>query len=318
VVDRDATRESRSLVDALTAGGYFRVVGRSDRSAHLVRALDSGRAVIAIEIPPGFTEDLRSGAGARVQVIVDGTNSNTATIVQGYSTRIIRRWAAGNGPAQPTLSGGIELRDRAWFNPGLSSRGYNVPAIIGTIVMLMCLLLTSLAVVREREVGTLEQLLVSPLTSGELMLGKTLPVLLIALFDLALISAVGLLWFHVPFRGGVLDLLLAAFLYALSGLSIGLFISTITKTQQEAFMTMFLLFFPLIILSGFLLPVDTMPRFFQLLTLANPLRHFIDIVRAIFIKGAGLATLWPSYAALAALAAITLQIATRRFHRTLT
>jgi ABC-2 type transport system permease protein len=318
VVDRDATRESRSLVDALTAGGYFRVVGRSDRSADLVRALDSGRAVIAIEIPPDFTEDLRSGAGARVQIIVDGTNSNTATIVQGYANRIVRRWAVDYGPAQPALSGGIELRDRAWFNPGLSSRVYNVPAVIGTIVMLMCLLLTSLAVVREREVGTLEQLLVSPLSSGELMLGKTLPVLGIALFDLVLISAVALLWFHVPFRGSVLDLLLAAFLYALSGLSIGLFISTISKTQQEAFMTMFLLFFPLIVLSGFLLPVGTMPRFFQILTLANPLRHFIDIVRAIFIKGAGLATLWPSYAALAGLAALTLLIATRRFHRTLT
>jgi ABC-2 type transport system permease protein len=318
VVDRDATRESRSLIDALTAGDYFRVVGRSDRSADLVRALDSGTAVIAIEIPPGFTSDLVTRAGAHIQIIIDGTNSNTATIVQGYATRIVQRWAAGHGPVQPALSAGIELRDRAWFNPGLSSRVYNVPAVIGTIVMLMCLLLTSLAVVREREVGTLEQLLVSPLSSGELMLGKTLPVLGVALFDLALISAVALLWFDVPFRGSVLDLLLAAFLFALSGLSIGLLVSTVSKTQQEAFMTMFLLFFPLIVLSGFLLPVDTMPRFFQVLTLANPLRHFIDIVRAIFIKGAGLTTLWPSYSALAGLAAITMYVATRRFHRTLT
>lgn len=317
VVDRDATRESRSLVDALTANDYFRVAGRSDRSADLIDALDHGSAVAGIEIPATFTSDLKTGRGAHVQILIDGTNSNTATIVQGYSARIIQQWAAHHGPVIADVSGGIDLRDRAWFNPALSSRVYNVPAVIGTLIMLMCLLLTSLAVVREREVGTLEQLLVSPLSSAELMLGKTLPVLAVALFDLALISTVALLWFGVPFRGSVLTLLLAAFLYALSGLSIGLFISTVSRTQQEAFMTMFLLFFPLIVLSGFLMPVDTMPRFFRVLTLGNPLRHFIDIVRAIFIKGAGLSTLWPSYAALAGLAAITLSIATRRFHRTL-
>ena len=317
VVDRDATHASRSIVDALTAGGYFRLAGGSDRAADLVRALDRGHAVIGIEIPAGFTRDLHSGRGAHIQILIDGTNSNTATIVQGHATRIVQRWAELNGPVPTGLTGGIQLRDRAWFNLALSSRVYNVPAVIGTLVMLMCLLLTSMAVVREREVGTLDQLLVSPLSAGELMLGKTLPVLGVALFDLILISAVALLWFHVPFRGSPIDLFLAAMLFALSGLSIGLLISTVAKTQQEAFMTMFLLFFPLIVLSGFLLPVATMPAFFQVISLANPLRHFIDIVRAIFIKGAGLSTLWPSYAALAALAVVTLAVATRRFRRTL-
>lgn len=318
VVDRDATHASRSLVDAMTAGGYFRVVDRSDRSTDLVQALDRGSAVIGLEIPDGFTRDLLSGSGARVQILIDGTNSNTATIVQGYAGRIVQQWAERNGPVRAGLTGGIELRDRAWFNPGLSSRVYNVPAVIGTLVMLMCLLLTSMAVVREREIGTLEQLLVSPLSAGELMLGKTLPVLAVALFDLILISSVALLWFHVPFRGSVLVLLLGAMLFALCGLAIGLLISTVARTQQEAFMTMFLLFFPIIVLSGFLLPVDTMPPFFQVLTLVNPLRHFVDIVRAVFIKGAGLSALWPSYAALAVMAATTLAIATRRFRRTLT
>jgi len=317
VVDRDATRESRSIIDALTAGGYFRVVAEADRADRLVRALDNGDAVAGIEIPAGFARDLKSGHGAHVQILIDGTNSNTATIVQGYATRIVQQWARLNGPARVAASGLIELRDRAWFNPGLSSRVYNVPAVIGVLVMLMCLMLTAMAVVREREVGTLEQLLVSPLLPGELMLGKTLPVLGVALFQLVLISTVALLWFHIPFRGSAFDLSLAALLFALSGLSIGLLISTVSKTQQEAFMTMFLIFLPLIVLSGFLLPVHSMPGFFRVLTLANPLRHFIDIVRAIFIKGAGLTSMWPSYVALAAIAAITLFVATRRFRQTL-
>lgn len=317
VVDHSATAESRSLVDALTAGGYFRIAGQSDQSTDLVAALDHGSAVIGIEIPVTFDRDLHSTRGAHVQVLIDGTNSNTATIVQGYAARIIQRWADRNGPVRTGAPEGIELRDRAWFNPGLSSRVYNVPAVIGTLLMLMCLLLTAMAVVREREIGTLEQLLVSPLTPGELMLGKTLPVLAVALFDLVLISTVALLWFGIPFRGSALDLLLAAMLFALSGLSIGLLISTVSRTQQEAFMTMFLLFFPVIILSGFLLPVDSMPPVFQVLTWVNPLRHFVDIVRAIFIKGAGLSDLWVSYVALAFLATIMLNFATRRFRRTL-
>jgi ABC-2 type transport system permease protein len=254
-----------------------------------------------------------------VQFLTDGSNSNTATIVQAYAGQIVRRFAltsggAGTGAVVPA---GIELRTRAWFNPELSSRVYNVPAVIGTLLVLMCLLLTAMAVVREREVGTLEQLLVSPISAGEQMLGKTLPVLGIALFDLALITTVAVLWFHVPLRGSLLDLLLGALVFIFAALALGLLISTLSKTQQEAFMTMFLLFFPMLILSGLLLPVHTMPPFFQWLTLLNPLRHFLDIVRAIFIKGAGLDVLWPSYVALLLLAGAIISAAVWRFRRTL-
>ena len=319
VVDHDGTAESRQLVDAFTAAGYFEISGRSDRPADLTAALDRGRALAGLEIPAGFARDLAAGRGAVVQLVTDGSNSNTATIIQAYASQIVRRFAADRtvtGTARPAPAG-IELRTRAWFNPDLSSRVYNVPAVIGTLLMLMCLLLTAMAVVREREVGTLEQLLVSPLSPGELMVGKTLPVLGVALFDLALITTVAVLWFDVPLRGSLLDLLLAALIFILSGLALGLLISTISKTQQEAFMTMFLLFFPMIILSGLLLPIDAMPAFFQWLTLANPLRHFLDIVRAIFIKGAGLGVLWPSYAALAGLAGLTMLAAIWRFRRSL-
>ena len=192
-----------------------------------------------------------------------------------------------------------------------------MPAVIGVIVLLMCLLLTALAVVREREVGTLEQLLVSPLSAGELMLGKTLPVAGIALVQLTLVTTVALLWFDVPLRGSVPTLLLAAALFILAGLSFGLLISTVSSTQQEAFLAMFLFLLPAIILSGFLYPISTMPEFFQQLTLINPLRHFLEIVRGIFLKGAGVPELWVQFSVLAAMAGTGLLVATRRFRRTL-
>jgi ABC-2 type transport system permease protein len=327
LVDHDRTVESRELVSALTASGYFRVVSTSDRSADLGYALDHGQAVVGLEIPAGYGSDLVAGHSPAVQLLVDGTNSNTATVAQGYASRIVQRLGArlaasgaaptaGAGTASPAASG-IELRARAWFNPSLESRVYNVPAVIGVIVLLMCLLLTALAVVREREVGTLEQLLVSPLSAGELMLGKTIPVAGIALVQLTLVTTVALLWFDVPLRGSVPTLLLAAALFILAGLSFGLLISTVSSTQQEAFLAMFLFLLPAIILSGFLYPISTMPEFFQRLTLINPLRHFLEIVRGIFLKGAGISELWVQFSVLTGMAGTGLLIATRRFRRSL-
>lgn len=325
VVDHDRTPESRALVDALTASGYFRVVTTSDRPADIGRALDHGTAVVGLEIPSGYARDLAAGRSPSVQLLVDGTNSNTATVAQGYATRIVQQLGVRLADAAPvadpgaasSVVGGIDLRARAWFNPALESRVYNVPAVIGVIVLLMCLLLTAMAVVREREVGTLEQLLVSPLTARELMLGKTLPVAGIAVFQMALVTTVALLWFDIPLRGSVPTLALAALLFILAGLSFGLLISTVSETQQEAFLAMFLFFLPAIILSGFLYPIDTMPEPFQILTLANPLRHFLEIVRGIFLRGAGLTQLWPQFLVLTGMAVAGLVVATRRFRSTL-
>ena len=280
VVDHDRTAESRALQDAFTAGGWFSITGRSDRSGDIGTALDAGDAGIGLEIPAGFARDLASGRGASVQVLVDGTSSNTATVAQGYATRIVQEFGASYAVARGHgIDGGVDLRARAWFNPDLTSRVYNVPAIIGVLLMMMSLLLTALGVVRERELGTLDQLLVSPLGAGELILGKTIPVAIIALIDLALICAFALLWFGIPLRGSVPALVVASFVFILASLGLGLFISTVSKTQQEAFMGMFLLFLPVVILSGFMYPIDTMPPFFQSLTLLNPLRHFLEIVR---------------------------------------
>lgn len=316
VVDHDRTADSRALQDAFTAGGQFRIIGSSERPADLMRALDAGRAVVGLEIPRGFARDLAAGRGARVQVLVDGTSSNTATVAQGHAARIVQHFGSDHAAARGgAVSGGVELRARAWFNPELASRAYNVPAVMGVLLMLMCLLLTALTVVRERELGTLEQLVVSPLTPGELMLGKTIPVALIALADLVLICVVAILWFDVPLRGSVFALVLASSLYILASLGLGLFVSTVSRTQQEAFMSMFLLLLPAIILSGFMYPVHTMPAFFQQLSLLNPVRHFLVVVRAIFLKGDGVVELWPQLVILAVMAAVVLLGATARFRR---
>ena len=314
LVDHDRTSESRLLVEALTASGYFRIVDRSDDAQAIEVALDAGRAVVGVEIPVGFSRDLKAGRSPGIQVLVDGTNSNTGNVAQGYAAAIVTdfgaRYASGQGR---TLPAGVDLRARAWFNPSLESRVYNVPAVIGVIVLLMSLLLTAMGVVRERELGTLDQLLVSPLSPGELMLGKTLPVAAVALVQLTLVTAVALLWFRIPFRGSALALLLAAGVFILAGLSLGLLISTISSTQQEAFLAMFLFLMPAIILSGFMYPVDTMPPVFQQLTLLNPLRHFLEIVRAIFLKGSGVRDLWAQYTVLTAMAGGGLWLAVRRF-----
>lgn len=338
VVDHDKTRASRELIEAFVASGYFRVVGRSNRSADLIRAMDHGDAIVGVEIPAGFSTALRDGTGAQVQLLLDGTNSNTATVAKGYAERIVQSYGARMGsvtlvPAAASEPGEreqaaralpvevarvfpiIDLRERAWFNPDLASRNYNVPAVVGMIILLVCLLLTSLAVVREREIGTLEQLMVSPLTRGELIAGKTIPFAIIGLADMMVVTAVALLWFRVPFEGNFLMLLTASILYLLSGLGVGLLVSTVSNTQQEAFMTTFLIFQPTILLSGFMFPVSSMPEVFQWLTLVNPVRHYLEIVRGIFLKGTGLEALWPQYLTLLVMGVGILWFAALRFQK---
>jgi ABC-2 type transport system permease protein len=318
VVDQDQTADSRLLQENLTASGYFRIVDKTDRPSAIERALDAGRAVIGIQIPPGFTDELASGRGGTVQILIDGTSSNTATVTQGYSGRIIHDFAARKAAEKGlAMSGGIDLRARAWYNPDLASDVYNVPGVIGLLLLLMSLLLTSLAVVRERELGTLEQLMVSPISPKEMILGKTVPVVVVCMVDLALITTVAMLWFGIPLRGPLFALILASFVYVLAGLGFGLFISTISKTQQEAFLTMFLFVIPGIILSGFMYPIDTMPEFFQHLTLLNPIRYFMEMVRAIFLKGHGVTDLWVHFLVLTGMALVAVVGASSRFKKTL-
>ena len=313
VVDHDRTAESRALVQAYEASGYFTVTAHGARDADVVTALDRGEADAALTVPSGFARDLRGARGATVQTLFDGSDASLARVAQSYAGQVAAAYGAraAGGVHVPA----VELRTRAWFNPSLESRYFNVPAIMGVLLMMVCLLLTSLAVVREREIGTLDQLLVSPLTAAELILGKTVPVLVVASVHLPIYLGLTLLHFDVPLRGTLAALLLAAALYVLAGLALGLLISTVSRTQQEAFMLLILFFLPAVVLSGFLSPIESMPAAFRWLTALNPLRWFLEIVRGVFLKGLGVAELRTQYAVLAAMAAGTLLLATRRFGR---
>jgi ABC-2 type transport system permease protein len=313
VVDQDHTQASRELLDSFFSSGHFRPVGGSERPRDIVQALDHGRALVGIQVPRGFARDLVRSQ-AQVQFVFDGTSSNTATVASGYAARIVQSWALARGGLARVAP--VELRERAWFNPDLASVNYNVPAVVGAIMMIFSLLLTSLAVVRERELGTLEQLMVSPLTPSELILGKTLPFALIGLADLVLIAAVAIVGFQVPFRGNFVVLLAAGMLYLFSSLGMGLLISTVSKTQQEAVMTTFLVMMPSMLLSGFMFPVTSMPVAFQVLTLVNPLRHFLEVVRAVFLKGTGFGPLWRQFLSLAVLGTLVFMTAVKRIHKT--
>jgi ABC-2 type transport system permease protein len=273
------------------------------------------------------------GRTVAVQIIVDGTDSNTASVVMDYANRIIVQYnqeasrnalaaqkVAAGIPGPDALSprlGGIDLRPRAWYNPDLRSRNYNVPGVIAVIIMLTSLLLTSMAIVREREIGTMEQLMVTPIRPAELILGKTLPFALIGFFDVILITVVAVFWFEVPIRGSLFLLFGATALYLLSTLGIGLFISTVSRTQQQALMSTFFFYLPAVLLSGFMFPIANMPAAVQYVTYANPLRYFLVIIRGIFLKGNGPAVLWPQMLGLLILGTAVITASGLRFRKRL-
>jgi ABC-2 type transport system permease protein len=323
VVDRDRSPASRELVAAFTSSGHFRVVSEEGGMERAQAMLDDGSAGAVLRIDEGFAGDLEGGRTARVQLIVDGTDSNTARVVLVYANRIAERFSEAvraarlpRAAGRVAAGGGVELVHRAWFNENLESRNFFVPGIIAMLVMLVTVILTSMAVVREKEVGTIEQLLVSPITPAEFILGKTLPFAIIGYVDVLLVSFLGVFWFDVPIRGSVLLLLLSTTFYLMTTLGIGLLISTACRTQQQALMTVFLVFFPFVLLSGFMFPVENMPRSVQYLTWVNPLRYFLLILRGIFLKGAGVEILWPQMAALLGMGASLLAAATLRFRKT--
>lgn len=313
VVDHDRSTDSRALVAAHTSTGYFDIVQVAERPEAIAAALDRGEAMVGIMIPPNFSRDYRSGRGARIQALVDGSDASVATVAQSYVEQVAARF----GVKAATVTRGVELRSRAWYNPSLLSRYFNVPAILGMLLVTTCLMLTTMCVVREREMGTLDQLQVSPLTPAELIIAKLAPVVGVATFHFTIFTTITIVWFQVPFRGTPWALALAALLFILAVLAVGLLISAVSKTQQEAFMLMILAMLPAIILSGFLSPIDGMPRYLQAATLLNPVRHFLDILRGVFLKGTGVAELWPQYLALFALGTGTLALATNRYRRSL-
>jgi ABC-2 type transport system permease protein len=279
---------------------------------------------VAIVIHAGFAQDLNNGRTAPLQVSVDGTNSNTALIALGYVSLIVAQfqteqmqnaWPVQAGVASPRVA--ASLQERPWFNEGLDDRWFFIPGVIATLTFMQVVSLTAFAVVREREVGTLEQIMVSPIRPFEFILGKTVPFFLIGLGDVALVTIAGVLWFDIPFVGNPLVMLLGATLFLLAALGLGLMMSTFSRTQQQAFALNFFLVNPFFILSGFAFPIAAMPRALQWFTLINPLRYFLVVIRAVFLKGVGVDVLWPDLGAMALLAAGMLTLSVLRFRKSL-
>jgi ABC-2 type transport system permease protein len=325
VLDLDNTQESRELLSHFSASRYFDIKKYIAHRDELREGIDRGDFLMALEIDSGFAERLRNGQGASVQVLVDASNSNTALVGLGYLSQVgaqfagdyetdqLRRAAPQLAPFVPR----VELEARPWFNEGLNSQWFFVPGVIGNVMLIMVMMLTAFAVVREREIGTLEQIMVTPIRRWEFIVGKTLPFFLIGCFDATLISLIGTLWFGVPLRGKVAVLALGLMTYMLAALGLGLLLSTLSATQQQAMMASFFFIMPMITLSGFGNPISSMPLFLQKLTYINPVTYVMVVLRGVFLKGVGLEVLWPDIAAMSCLAALLLSVSVLRFHKSL-
>jgi ABC-2 type transport system permease protein len=321
VIDRDLTRESRSLIDRFEHNEHFVVHRVPDPGTGIERYLRRGEAVFALVIPKYFGRDLESGRRPGIDILLDGTNSNTAGIALGYCNRILFRFMSDEAASAAGVSSiarsvrVIEPETRVWYNPELKSVYFMVPAIVSILLLIITMLLTGLAIVKEREMGTLEQLLVTPLRPWQIIAGKTIPFALLGLADMALATTIGVLWFHIPVLGNVALLALLAFTFILTTLGLGVLISTLASTQQQAlFITWFFLQI-FMILSGIFYPIENMPRPVQMVTLVNPVRYIVVINRELFLKGAGISALWPELRALLIIGVSVFSFATLRFHK---
>jgi len=330
-VDGDRTYQSRELLADFQGSGRFDVVAEPSNDSQGQDLLDSSKVDMIVRVLPGFERDIHRGRTTSVQILINGANSNTASIVSSYASSIVNnfasnvmeeknrdRLAARMMPSAVHIAiPQISAKSRVWFNPELKSRNYFVPGIVVNIIMMVTLMLTAMAIVREKEIGTMEQLMVTPIRPIELILGKTLPFALIGIVDTALVVGAALLLFHVPFRGSALLLFASGALFLMTSLGAGLFISTISQTQQQAMMTTSMFFQPFFLLSGFAFPIRNMPEPIQYLTLLNPVRYFMEIVRGIFLKGSGVDVLWPQMVTLAVFGVVILSLSAMRFRKRL-
>lgn len=334
-MDMDHTPESRALRARFEGSGRFTVTAIAQSEADVQRLLDRSEVHAVVGVLPHFARDLAQRRTAQVQVLLDGTNSNTASLVSAYAGQVIDDYARDVSPAQPKNDQTINLMirgpgmpvrralsqvasgTRVWFNPDLRSRNYFVPGVAANILLMVTLMLTAQAIIREKEIGTMEQLMVTPLRPIELMLGKTIPFALVGMVNMVIVTVAALVIFRIPFRGNFLLLMFCATLFLMTALGAGLFLSTISHTQQQANMGSFFFTTPSFMLSGFVFPIRNMPVAVQYLTYLNPLRYFMAIVRGVFIKGVGVTVLWPQMLVLTAYGVIALTLSAVRFHKTL-
>lgn len=324
VVDADRSAASRELVSRFDGSPTFTIVGVLSSARDVDPLLERGDAWLSVVIPQGYASALAAGRPQAVQILADGSDANSSGVSIGYATNLIAAYnqelaartppsAAGAAPV-----GGLAPVVRVWFNPRLESRDFMIPGIVAILLLVVTTNLSSMAIVREKELGTLEQLNVTPLTRTELIIGKLLPYGLVGMVDVVLVLAVAILWFQVPMHGSYVLLLATTLIYLVSTLGLGLFVSTISGTQQQAMMTStFFFLMPMMLLSGFVFPIENMPALVQPVTYLIPLRYFLVILRAIFLKGTGLETLWPQVLALSAWSAGILLLAIARSSRRL-
>jgi ABC-2 type transport system permease protein len=321
VADGSRTASSRTLIARFEGSPYFRVLDTVTTVREIDPYIERGQAWLAIAIPTDYERRIAEGGTARLQLVADGSDANSTSLALGYASNLIAAHAeellAARPPGRPT--GGVEARIRVWFNPELLSRDFYIPGVLALLLLVVTANLSSMAIVREREIGTYEQLSVTPLTRRALILGKLLPYGLIGMIDVFLVIAVAVLWFEIPLLGSPLLLIAMSALYLMATLGLGLFVSTMSETQQQAMMTtVFVFLMPMIYLSGFIFPIENMPYAIQLVTYLIPLRYFLVIVRGIFLKGVGLDVLWPEAAALAAWGIVVLALAVSRSRKTMT
>jgi ABC-2 type transport system permease protein len=325
VLDQDNTQESRELISHFSASRYFRITKYVSERDELRRGIDRGDFLLAVEIDSGFAQRVRNGQGASVQVIVDSSNSNTALVAIGYLSQVGAAFAqhyqidqiGRTAPQLVSFVPQVNLEARPWFNEGLLSEWYFVPGVIGNLLLIQIMNLTAFAVVREREIGTLEQVMVTPIQRWEFIVGKTVPFFLIGCSDATMLTLIGTLWFGVPLRGHIAVLAIGVMVFLLAALGLGLLLSTLAKTQQQSMITAFFFTMPMTSLSGFGTPVSSMPLFFQRLSYFNPLRHVVLILRSIFLKGVGLEVLWPDMLLMAGFAFLMLSVSVLRFRKSL-
>ena len=317
VYNEDPSQPSRDLVALFDGSPAFHEVAQIHSDAEATALIDPGKILMVLHIDRRFSRDLLSGRQGRVQIIVDGRNSNTALILLGYANTIITSfsldWIAEHGGQDPPAV----LDVRSWFNPNLESRWFIVPGIVALLTQVVTLVLTALSVAREREAGTFDQLLVTPMNPLEILIGKSMPGMLIGMIEAIFIIVASVLWFHIPLRGGLLPLFVGLALFLLSVIGVGLMISSFSITQQQALLGTFLYMVPGVILSGFATPIANMPPLVQDLTYLNPMRYFLIVVRGIFLEGSSARSLMPQFWPMAVIGVITLAAAGWLFRRRL-
>jgi ABC-2 type transport system permease protein len=329
VLDQDRSGASREFLARLDGSGVFHRVADLDRAADIRSTIDEGRALLVIQIDQDFERRLVAGQPADVQVIADGRNSNTAGTALGYLAVIAETFNAdwrqthslnpglAADPRQPPVRG-VQVTTRAWYNPNLETRWNMIPSLIGTLTMMQVLLLTAMSVAREREQGTFDQLLVTPFRPAEIMAGKALPSVLIGMVQATTILLVAQLWFHIPFAGSFVTLYAALIFFLLAAVGIGLLLSAVAATMQQAMLYGFVVMMPFALLSGLTTPISNMPEALQYFTLLNPLRYAIEMVHRVYLEGAGLDRLIPDLWPLAVIALVTLSAASWLFRHRLT